>query len=98
MERTLAALESGGSNALTFASGSATTAIVLQSLGPGAHVLSVNDVYGGTFRYMTSVAKDLQGLDIDFLDLEHASNDEIVGAIRPNSKVYFSPSNISNSC
>ena len=90
MERTLAALESGGSNALTFASGSATTGIVLQSLGPGAHVLSVNDVYGGTFRYMTRVAKELQGLQVDFLDLENASDNEIIDAIRPNTKVCFS--------
>ncbi|KDQ22167.1 hypothetical protein PLEOSDRAFT_1090897 [Pleurotus ostreatus PC15] len=95
LERTLAALESGGSYALTFASGSATTGIVLQSLGPGAHVLSVNDVYGGTFRYMTRVAKELQGLEVDFLDLENASDDEIIGAIRPNTKLIWieSPTN-----
>ncbi|KAG5642795.1 hypothetical protein DXG03_002100 [Asterophora parasitica] len=38
-EETLASLESGGAHGLAFASGSATTATVLQSLGPGAHIL-----------------------------------------------------------
>ena len=51
LETTLASLESGGAHALAFASGSATTATVLQSLGFNIHIVSVNDVYGGTSRY-----------------------------------------------
>jgi len=47
-ERTLVGLEAGAGHAIAFASGSATTATALQSLGPNAHILSVNDVYGGT--------------------------------------------------
>ncbi len=43
--------------ALAFASGSAATATILQSLPPGSHVLSVSDVYGGTHRYFTQVAQ-----------------------------------------
>lgn len=97
LERTLASLESGGAYALAFASGSATTATVLQSLGNNAHIVSVNDVYGGTFRYMTRVAKENQGLETTFLDLENADEDQIHNAIRDNTKVcvfglYFSPS------
>lgn len=42
--------------ALAFSSGSATTAVVLQSLAAGSHVISVSDVYGGTHRYFTQVA------------------------------------------
>ena len=84
---TLASLESGGAHALAFASGSATTATVLQSLGPNAHIISVNDVYGGTFRYMLRVAAENQGLETTFLDLESADDDEILGAIRENTKV-----------
>ena len=42
--------------ALSFASGSATTATILQSLAQGSHVVSVSDVYGGTHRYFTKVA------------------------------------------
>ena len=74
---------------MAFASGSATTATVLQSLGPNAHIISVNDVYGGTFRYMRRVAKENQGLETTFLDLENAGDDEILGAIRENTKVRF---------
>ncbi|KAH9478060.1 Cystathionine gamma-lyase [Psilocybe cubensis] len=95
LESTLAALESGGAHALAFASGSATTATVLQSLGPNAHIISVNDVYGGTFRYMRRVASENQGLETTFLDLENASDEQILGAIKENTKLIWieSPTN-----
>lgn len=80
-------MEAGGAHGLAFASGSATTATVLQSLGPGAHVLSVNDVYGGTFRYMTRVAAENQGVETTFLDLENADDETILASIRTNTKV-----------
>ncbi|KAA1473589.1 hypothetical protein DENSPDRAFT_840056 [Dentipellis sp. KUC8613] len=95
LERTLASLESGGAHALAFSSGSATTATVLNSLGPNAHVVSVNDVYGGTFRYMTRVAKENQGVETTFVDLENADEEEIRHAIRDNTKLIWieSPTN-----
>ena len=89
LETTLASLESGGAHALAFASGSATTATVLQALGPNAHIVSVNDVYGGTFRYMTRVAAENQGLETTFLDLENASDDEIIASLKDNTKASF---------
>jgi cystathionine gamma-lyase len=93
LERTLAALELGGGHALAFASGSSTTATVLQSLGPNAHIISVNDVYGGTFRYMSRVASENQGLETTFIDLESLSEDgeELVSQIRGNTKVSVRP-------
>ena len=60
---------------------------MLQSLGPQAHIISVNDVYGGTFRYMRRVAEENQGLETTFLDLENADDDTIISAIRSNTKV-----------
>ncbi|KZT68916.1 hypothetical protein DAEQUDRAFT_751098 [Daedalea quercina L-15889] len=95
LEATLASLESGGSYALAFASGSSTTATVLQSLGPGAHVVSVNDVYGGTFRYMSRVASENQGLQTTFVDLENADDETILSTFRPNTKLVWieSPTN-----
>lgn len=83
LEALLAGIESGGEYALAFSSGSATTATILQSLDRDAHVLSVNDVYGGTFRYMTKVS----GLGTTFLDMEHTGDHDIFAAIRPNTKV-----------
>jgi hypothetical protein len=41
-ERTLVGLEAGAGHAIAFTSGSATTATVLQSPGPNAHILSVS--------------------------------------------------------
>ncbi|KAF8629387.1 hypothetical protein AX17_005683 [Amanita inopinata Kibby_2008] len=95
LEATLASIETGGAYALTFASGSATTATVLQSLGSNAHIVSVNDVYGGTFRYMRRVASENQGLETTFLDLENADDDTIVSSIRGNTKLIWieSPTN-----
>ncbi|KAF5383286.1 hypothetical protein D9615_004800 [Tricholomella constricta] len=94
-ETTLASLESGGAHGLAFSSGSSTTATVLQSLGPGAHMVSVNDVYGGTFRYMTRVATINQSLETTFLDLETADDATILASIRDNTKLIWieSPTN-----
>lgn len=50
-------------------------------------MVSVNDVYGGTFRYMKRVAKENQGVDVTFLDLENAEEESIYAALRPNTKV-----------
>lgn len=73
-EAAVAALE-GARHALAFASGSATTAVILQSLAAGSHVVSVSDVYGGTHRYFTQVAK-AHGVRVTFtpqLDVDVAS-------------------------
>ncbi|KAF8513993.1 Cys/Met metabolism PLP-dependent enzyme-domain-containing protein [Hysterangium stoloniferum] len=88
-ERMLAALEDNGGKALAFASGSAATASMLQSIGSGAHVLSINDVYGGTFRYLSKVASQLQGIEATFLDFDKASDDDVINAIRPNTKLVW---------
>jgi cystathionine gamma-lyase len=86
LETQLAVLE-GGEHGLAFASGSAATATVFNAIGPGSHVISVNDVYGGTFRYMKRVAKENQGVDVTFLDLENAEEGSIYAALRSNTKV-----------
>lgn len=63
-ETAVAALEHA-KYALAFSSGSATTATILQSLAAGSHVISVSDVYGGTHRYFTQVAK-AHGVKVTF--------------------------------
>jgi cystathionine gamma-lyase len=47
----------------------------------------VNDVYGGTFRYMSRVAAENQGLETTFLDLENADDETILASIKQNTKV-----------
>ena len=66
--------------ALAYASGSAATANILQSLAAGSHVVSVSDVYGGTHRYFTKVAS-AHGVRVTFtpsieLDVESMITDE----------------------
>lgn len=75
----VAALEHA-KHALAFASGSAATATILQSLAQGSHVISVSDVYGGTHRYFTQVAK-AHGVRVTFTPqievdiVEHMTDD-----------------------
>lgn len=86
LETMLAALESGGTHAIAFSSGSAGTATMVQAVGPNTHILSVNDVYGGTFRYLKRVASEMQALEVSFLDFD---DDAILAAFQPNITVCF---------
>ena len=52
-EAAIASLE-GATYGLAFASGSATTATITNMLSAGDHIISVDDVYGGTNRYFKS--------------------------------------------
>lgn len=83
----LASIEGGGAEAIAFSSGCAAIATVLQSLGPNSHILSMDCVYGGTFRYMTQVAAENQGLETTFMDLEHSCDEDIYAAIKENTRV-----------
>jgi len=67
-EANVAALE-GGKYGLAFASGSASTATILAMYGPGDHVITVDDVYGGTNRYFNKVSAIASGLKFTFADL-----------------------------
>ncbi|KAF3016257.1 cystathionine gamma-lyase cys3 [Neopestalotiopsis sp. 37M] len=89
-EQAVAALEHA-KHALAFASGSAATATILQSLASGAHVISVSDVYGGTHRYFTQVAK-AHGCQVTFTPQIEV---DIADHITDNTKLIWieSPSN-----
>jgi cystathionine gamma-synthase len=54
LEACLASLESA-SHGLAFASGMAAATTVMHLVDPGARVVSVNDVYGGTYRLFSRV-------------------------------------------
>jgi cystathionine beta-lyase/cystathionine gamma-synthase len=64
----LASLESA-EHGVAFASGMAATTTVMHLVHPNERVLSVNDVYGGTYRLFTQVYAP-KGYDIDFLTSE----------------------------
>jgi cystathionine gamma-lyase len=89
-EKAVAAVEHAN-YALAFSSGSATTAVIMQSLPSGSHVISVSDVYGGTHRYFTQVAQ-AHGIKVTFTpDLEVDIRDHM----RENTRLIWieSPSN-----
>lgn len=77
-ENSIAALEKA-KHALAFASGSATTAIILQSLAAGSHVVSISDVYGGTHRYFTKVAS-AHGVRVTFTPSIELHIEELITA------------------
>ncbi|CUM66471.1 uncharacterized protein PRCAT00004135001 [Priceomyces carsonii] len=64
-ETAVAVLEKA-KHAIALGSGSATTALILQSLPINSHVISVGDVYGGTHRYFTKVA-NTHGVETTFV-------------------------------
>ncbi|CAE6467514.1 unnamed protein product [Rhizoctonia solani] len=89
LESLLASLELGGGNAVAFPSGSAATATAVQALGLNAHIVCIDDVYGGTYLYLTRVAREVQGLETTFVDLENSSDEQIIGSIRDNTKMIW---------
>ena len=54
LERTIAALE-GATHGAAFASGLAAIEAIVKTLSAGDHVVSEENVYGGTFRMFTMV-------------------------------------------
>src|SRR6266511_3859326 len=90
-EACIAALE-GGAHAFAFGSGSSATLTLLHTLGPGDHVVSGDDVYGGTFRIFDKVMRPM-GLDATFVDM--TDPDRVKRALRPNTRMIWleTPSN-----
>ncbi|XP_025110485.1 cystathionine gamma-lyase-like [Pomacea canaliculata] len=85
LEKCLAALE-GGKHGLCFSSGLATTMTVTHLLKSGDHVISMDDVYGGTNRYFRNCALPM-GIDISFVDCTKIANVE--NALRPDTKMVW---------
>src|SRR5476649_2978557 len=75
LERCVADLE-GGSQAFAFASGLAAISTVLELLDAGAHIVSGNDLYGGTFRLFHKVRRRSAGHDFTYVDLTNLSTFE----------------------
>ncbi len=67
LEENLASLE-GAAHGIAFSSGVAAIDAVLRRLRPGDHVVSTNDLYGGTYRLMRQVHEPM-GIDFTFADL-----------------------------
>ena len=67
LEKLIAGLEEADSCAC-FASGVATIDAIIKTLKPGDHVLSTNDLYGGSYRLFRQVFEPY-GIEFSFIDM-----------------------------
>src|SRR5258706_13240521 len=86
LERNVAALE-GGRHGFAFASGLAALDAVLKLLSAGDHVVSGENVYGGSHRQMTLVWARL-GLEFTFVDA--ADTAAVAAAVTPHTQIVYS--------
>ncbi|MDR2489380.1 MAG: PLP-dependent transferase [Desulfovibrio sp.] len=91
LEQAAAELEKGAVG-LAFASGMAAISSVLLLFQPGDHLLVGTDVYGGTFRILTTLFRRW-GLHADFVD--STRQEAVNAALRPDTRgiIVESPSN-----
>ncbi len=85
-ERCLADLESG-TRGYAFASGLAAENTVMGLLKPGDHVISMNDIYGGSYRLFTKVTSKSSGVDFSFVDLTNPEN--LLSSITSKTKLIW---------
>lgn len=89
-ERNVADLEGanvGGAAAFAFASGLAAIATVLELVPAGSHVISGDDVYGGTFRLFDKVRRESAGHRFSYVDLTDLQN--LRAAITPATRLIW---------
>lgn len=86
------ALLEGGTRGFAFASGMAAISTTFLLFSTGDHLIVTEDVYGGTYRFLTTVASRL-GIETTFVDMTDFA--AVKAAIKPNTKGVFieTPSN-----
>ena len=97
LEKNLAALEFGKYGVVT-SSGLAANCAVMMLVKKGDHVIAVDDVYGGSQRYMREIADERHGIDMVFTDMtDHRKVEKL---IKSNTKLIFleTPTNPNLKC
>ncbi len=91
LERNLASLE-GAAWGLCFASGMGAANTVANLLRPGDHVVSGNDIYGGTYRLFRRV---FEPMGVRFTFVDPVDLDAVEGAFLPETRILWleTPSN-----
>ena len=91
-ERCVADLE-GGTHGFAFSSGMAATATVLELLPAGAHVVALDDLYGGTRRLFERVRRRSANLNFSYSSLSNKK--ALTAAITAKTKMIWveTPSN-----
>lgn len=77
---------------LAYSSGMAAVDGIMSILEAGDHLITGDDIYGGTYRYLVDVAAK-RGITFDFIKIDKEEN--IEAAIKPNTKLIWfeSPTN-----
>jgi cystathionine gamma-lyase len=86
LEKLIASLEKG-KYGLAFSSGSAATATVVNMLQAGDHIVTGDDLYGGTNRYYNRVAAKTHGFVFDMVDTTVADN--VAKAVTEKTKLIW---------
>ncbi|XP_076686884.1 cystathionine gamma-lyase isoform X4 [Andrena cerasifolii] len=85
LETCLAALENG-KHGFTFASGLGSTTVLTSLLKSGDHIISGDDVYGGTNRFFQKCLS-MQNIMVTFVDMTDVNN--VIAAVKPNTKMIW---------
>lgn len=85
LEKMIAGLE-GADEAACFSSGVAAMDSLMKMLRPGDHVVTTNDLYGGSYRLFTKVFEPY-GIEFTFVDMTDL--DKVKEAIRPETKLMW---------
>lgn len=91
VEEAIALLE-GGERGFAFASGMAAIGGALSLLEAGDHLIAPDDLYGGSYRYLT-MQLPRQGIEVSLVD--QSDRAQVAAAIRPTTRALFleTPSN-----
>ncbi|MDR9417923.1 cystathionine gamma-synthase [Gracilimonas sp.] len=85
LEKMIAGLE-GADEAACFSSGVAAMDALMKMLRPGDHIVTTNDLYGGSYRLFTKVFEPF-GINFTFVDMTNL--DEVQKAIKPETKLMW---------
>jgi cystathionine gamma-lyase len=85
-ERCVADLE-GGAQAFAFASGLAAISTVLELVDSGSHIVSSDDIYGGSFRLFDKVRQRSAGLRFGYADMTDPEN--LLATLGPDTKLVW---------
>jgi len=86
LERNLASLENA-KYAFALNSGCSALLSISNLLSSGDHILCVDDVYGGTQRYLRKILSDRQGIKVDFVDFGDLNL--VRKAFKPTTKIVW---------
>ena len=85
-ERCLASLE-GGVQGYAFASGLAAESAILDLLDAGSHMITTEDLYGGSYRLFTRIKARTSKLDVTAMNVN--DTEALAAAIQPNTKMLW---------